>query len=167
MYFCDSNTGPLFLSSADSLFSLLIRQIAQEFRMIFHDGRVDGSKSRLALRPSWRPKEAREKQKPLLFTLVPCFSYFSWYRSSKVASIFGQLAKESSERLIVRGAGNGQLHLARVRATHRCHQNVNKIAKKSPRASTRSLDFVLKIGGPCGGRTHDNRIKSPVLCQLS
>jgi len=26
---------------------------------------------------------------------------------------------------------------------------------------------VLKIGGPCGGRTHDNRIKSPVLCQLS
>ena len=21
--------------------------------------------------------------------------------------------------------------------------------------------------GPCGGRTHDTRIKSPVLCQLS
>ena len=28
------------------------------------------------------------------------------------------------------------------------------------------LDFV-QLGGPCGGRTHDTRIKSPVLCQLS
>ena len=26
-------------------------------------------------------------------------------------------------------------------------------------------NLKLKSGGPCGGRTHDNRIKSPVLCQ--
>ena len=25
----------------------------------------------------------------------------------------------------------------------------------------------VKYGGPCGDRTHDTRIKSPVLCQLS
>ena len=25
----------------------------------------------------------------------------------------------------------------------------------------------VKSGGPCGDRTHDTRIKSPVLCQLS
>ena len=26
---------------------------------------------------------------------------------------------------------------------------------------------TVKLGGPCGDRTHDTRIKSPVLCQLS
>ena len=30
-----------------------------------------------------------------------------------------------------------------------------------------SVLSTVKSGGPCGDRTHDNRIKSPVLCQLS
>ena len=40
-------------------------------------------------------------------------------------------------------------------------RDLEEVALDAPVLST------VKSGGPCGGRTHDTRIKSPVLCQLS
>ena len=39
----------------------------------------------------------------------------------------------------------------------------NIIYEASLNLTTKVLDFVRR-GGPCGDRTHDTRIKSPVLC---
>jgi hypothetical protein len=39
--------------------------------------------------------------------------------------------------------------------------------EKKALASLQVLDFIEFNGGTCGGRTHDKRIKSPLLYQLS
>ncbi len=42
---------------------------------------------------------------------------------------------------------------------------VSKMAKQRPLEQSRGLILYLFYGGPCGDRTRDTRIKSPVLCQ--
>jgi hypothetical protein len=44
--------------------------------------------------------------------------------------------------------------------------SIRKRSADQKKACDRSQAF-LKFGGTCGGRTHDKRIKSPLLYQLS
>ncbi len=52
-----------------------------------------------------------------------------------------------------------------VKVRSRCVADLG--AKKKALASLQVLDFIEFNGGTCGGRTHDKRIKSPLLYQLS
>ena len=43
----------------------------------------------------------------------------------------------------------------------------NPDVKKALADDSEVLDYLEESGGTCGGRTHDKRIKSPLLYQLS
>ena len=68
---------------------------------------------------------------------------------------------------LLEGVGRQAAEAAEALIPHPREQSVTNDGTAGNRRPRRQLETAVQVGGPRGTRTHNPRIKSPLLCQLS